>query len=179
MKPLFPELLLIFYLLFAAKHPLVTQVLLCQIKAIHAARQATRQLVVDLDNDTDESWREFLASLWFTFTNGESYAYLGLLAPYLGLFNHPIVEIRQKAARKQFEFSKHALDQSVIDQIQIHDIQEAIVSGNLLEDLSNDKNTTNYLIFESTQIQRRIRIKCSYINRSFIRILAAYEPSYE
>ena len=91
MKLIIPELLLFFLFLLPPKNTLVAQVLLCQIRSIHAAHQAEKKLDVDLDNDTDEALREFLVSLWFDPGNATAYAYLGLLAPDLGLLNHPVI----------------------------------------------------------------------------------------
>jgi len=40
-----------------------------------------------------------------------------------------ISEIRAKIAWNQFEFSKHALDQSIIRQISVDEVRECIASG--------------------------------------------------
>ncbi|OKH23523.1 hypothetical protein NIES593_09875 [Hydrococcus rivularis NIES-593] len=102
------------------KSALVAQILLCQIRAIHIAPQAEKKLDLELDNDTDEALREFLVAFWFNPGNAAAYASLGLLAPYLGLFNHPIMEIRRKVTSNKFEFSNHAMDQFITHQIQIN-----------------------------------------------------------
>ncbi len=138
-----------------------------------------QKLDVDLDNDTDEALREFLVSLWFDPGNTTAYAYLGLLAPDLGLFNHPVMEIRRNVASDKFEFSKHAVDQSIMHQIQVNEIEEAIANGQLIEDYSNNKYNSSYLICGFTQSQRPIHIKCSYPNRPLIKIIAIYEPDPE
>ncbi|AFY76720.1 hypothetical protein Ple7327_1328 [Pleurocapsa sp. PCC 7327] len=65
MKPKIPELLLVLYLFLPIKSALVAQILLCQIRAIHIARQAEKKLDLELDNDTDEALREFLVAFWF------------------------------------------------------------------------------------------------------------------
>lgn len=88
MKFRIPELLLIFYIFLPVRNALVAQVLLCQVRSIHSARQAEKKLDLDLDNDTDEALREFLVSFWFNPNNALAYAYLWLIAPDLGLFNH-------------------------------------------------------------------------------------------
>ncbi|MDJ0706978.1 MAG: DUF4258 domain-containing protein [Leptolyngbyaceae cyanobacterium MO_188.B28] len=172
-----PELLLLFYILFPMKSPLVAQALLCQIKAIHSSRHAEKLLDLDLDNDTDEAFKEFLVSFWFNSRNASANAYLCLIAPYLGLVNHPIMEIRRKVAKSKFEFSKHALDQSVRDQIQVSEIEAVMTNGHLIEDYSDDQH--GYLICGFTQFQRPIHVKCGSAIRPLIKIIAVYEPDPE
>jgi hypothetical protein len=58
--------------------------------------------------------------------NSTAYAYLRLLAPQLRLFKQPIIEICRKIASDKFEFAKHAVDQSTLNQIQVNEIKEAI-----------------------------------------------------
>lgn len=176
MKPRIPEVLLILYIFLPMKSALIAQILLCQIRAIHTARQAEKKLDLDLDNDTNEALREFLTSFWFHPGNASAYAYLGLLAPYLGLFNHPVIEIRRKIMSNKLEFSKHAVDHSIIHQIRINEIEEAITSGQLIEAYSSAKHTLSYLICGLTQTERPIHIKCSYHTRPLIKIIAMYEP---
>ena len=106
MKPKTPELLLILYILLPVKSAMVAQVLLCQVKAIHASRQAEKTLGIDLDNNTDEAFRQFLISFWFKPDNASTYAYLGFLARHLGLVNNPIIEIHNKISNNKFEYSK-------------------------------------------------------------------------
>ena len=179
MKLRSPELLLIFYFLFPMKSPLVAQALLCQIKAIHAARQAEKLLDLDLDKDTDEAFREFLASFWFNSRNSSANAYLCLIAPYLGLVNHPVMGIRRKIANNKFEFSKQAVDQSVRHQIQVSEIEAVMTNGQLIEDYSDEQQNSSYLIGGFTQAQRPIHVKCSGAIRPLIKIIAVYEPDSE
>lgn len=79
MKPRIPELILIFYMLLPMKNAAIAQIILCQIRSIHIARQAEKKITSDFDNNTDESLREFLASFWLNPSNAKAYAYLGLL----------------------------------------------------------------------------------------------------
>jgi hypothetical protein len=179
MKPRIPELLLILYIFLPKQSALIGQVLLSQIRAIHIARQAERKLDLDLENETDEALREFLVSFWFSPSNALACAYLGLLAPYLGLFNYPVIEIRRKVATNKFEFSKRAVDYSIIYQIRTDEIEEAAINGQLIEDYSNNKHNLSYLICGFTQADRPVHIKCSYYTRPFIKIIAVYEPDSE
>jgi hypothetical protein len=177
MRPRIPELLLIFYFILPIKNALVAQILLCQIKAIHITRQAEKRL--SLNNDIDEVLKEFLLSFWFHSGDASACAYIGLIAPYLGLFNHPVMEIRLKVASNKFEFSKHAVDQSIMYQIGVNEIEDVIASGQLIEDYCNDKQNLSYLISGLTKAQRPIHVKCSYPTRHFIKIIAVYKPDSE
>ena len=50
-----------------------------------------------------------------------------------------IEEIRRKIAEGQFEFSKHAVDQSILRKIRVQEIREAIAIGQVIENYPNDK----------------------------------------
>lgn len=50
-----------------------------------------------------------------------------------------IEEIRQKFSCEQFEFSKHALDQSILRRIRVQEVSDAIANGQVIEDYPNDK----------------------------------------
>ena len=53
--------------------------------------------------------------------------------------NPSINEIRQKITDELFEFSKHALDQSILRNILLQEIREAIVNAQVIEDYPTDK----------------------------------------
>lgn len=88
-----------------------------------------------------------------------------------------IAEIRRKFAEEQFEFSKHALDQSILRQLRVQEIREAITNGQVIEDYPEDKYGPSCLIFGSTQAQRPIHVQCSYPSRSLVKIITVYEPN--
>ena len=88
-----------------------------------------------------------------------------------------MVEIRRKFAQEQFEFSKHAVDQSILRQIRVQEIREAITNGQVIEDYPEDKYGPSCLIACSTQAQRPIHVQCSYPTRSLIKVITVYEPN--
>ncbi len=168
---------------------LVAQVLLTQIKAIHINRRAEKNLGLALENDNDEVFREFLSALWFDPGNAAAYTYLGLLAPYLGLLNYQngnrmtdkdftleIEEIHRKIANNDFEFAKHAVDQSILRQIRVQEIKDVISNGQLIEDYPNDKYGPSCLMGGLTQAGRPIHVQCSYPIRPLVKIITVYEP---
>lgn len=87
-----------------------------------------------------------------------------------------IEEIRAKFARDEFEFSKHATDQSILREISVQEIREAITTGEIIEDYPDDKYGPSCLIFGFTRTNRPIHLQCSYHSRSFIKVVTVYEP---
>jgi hypothetical protein len=90
-----------------------------------------------------------------------------------------IEEIRRKIVREQFEFSKHAVDQSIIRRIALHEIREAIASGEVIEDYPDDKYGPSCLILGYTDAGRPLHIQCSYPSRPLVKIVTLYEPNPE
>ncbi|MDI9639594.1 DUF4258 domain-containing protein [Oscillatoria amoena NRMC-F 0135] len=85
-------------------------------------------------------------------------------------------EICNKFVRDEFEFSKHAVDQSILRQIKVYEIKEAVANGQLIEDYPTDKYGPSCLICGLTQTRRPIHIQCSYPSRALIKIITLYEP---
>lgn len=65
-----------------------------------------------------------------------------------------IEEIREKISTGQFEFSKYAVDQSILLYVTLQDIREAVTGGEIIEDYPNDKYGPGCLIFGYTQAGR-------------------------
>ena len=61
-----------------------------------------------------------------------------------------IHEIRDKIAKDQFEFSRHAVDQSILRRINVQKIREAIEDGKVIEDYPEDKYGPSCLILGFT-----------------------------
>lgn len=87
-----------------------------------------------------------------------------------------IDEIRAKFAVGLFEFSRHAVDQSILRRISVQELLEAIVTGELIEDYPNDKYGPSCLIFGVTIVERPMHIQCSYPSRPLLKIITLYEP---
>ena len=86
-------------------------------------------------------------------------------------------EIQGKILRRQYEFSKHAVDQSIIREITVIEMEEA-VSGRseLLETYPEDKYGPSCLILGFTKTGRPLHIQCSYPGRPLLKIITLYEP---
>lgn len=88
-----------------------------------------------------------------------------------------LAEVKQKIADGQFEFSKHAVDQSILRNIRVQEIKEVIANGQVIEDYPDDKYGASCLISGFTQAQRPLHIQCSYPSRPLIKIITVYEPN--
>ena len=86
-------------------------------------------------------------------------------------------EIRRKVKQRQYEFSKHAVDQSIIREISVVEMEEAISGGSeLVEDYPEDKYGPTCLILGFTKTGRPLHMQCSYPSRPLIKIITLYEP---
>ena len=87
-----------------------------------------------------------------------------------------IEEICRKFSNDEFEFSKHAVDQSILRQIRVWEIKEAILNGQVIEVYPSDKYGPSCLVHGLTKMGRPIHIQCSYPARPIIKIITVYEP---
>ena len=87
-----------------------------------------------------------------------------------------IQEIRKRVAQGQFEFSQHAVDQSIIRRISVLEIREAIAVGEVIEVYPEDKYGPSCLIFGKTDAGRHIHVQCSDPSRPVVKIVTMYEP---
>jgi hypothetical protein len=87
-----------------------------------------------------------------------------------------IEEIRAKIAQDQFEFSQHAVDQSIIRHISVQEVREMIADGQVIEDYPDDKYGPSCLIFGFTLKRRPLHVQCSYPSRPLVKIITLYEP---
>ncbi len=90
-----------------------------------------------------------------------------------------IDEIRKKVAANLFEFSKHAVDQSILRRISTDEIREAVAGGKIIEDYPADKYGPSCLIFGITREDRPLHAQCSYPERPLLKIITVYEPDEE
>ena len=88
-----------------------------------------------------------------------------------------IDEIREKIHARRYEFSRHAVDQSIIRDIPVADLEEAL-SGEfeVIEDYPDDKYGPSCLLLGFTSIGRPLHVVCSYPSRPLVKIITLYEP---
>lgn len=87
-----------------------------------------------------------------------------------------IKELRGKMANGQFEFSQHAVDQSIIRHISVQEIREAFANSQIVEDYPDDKYGPSCLVLGFTLAGRPLHILCSYPSRPLVKIVTLYEP---
>jgi hypothetical protein len=87
-----------------------------------------------------------------------------------------IAEIRAKIAENLFEFSQHAVNQSITRGIVATEVSQAIASGEVIEDYPNDKYGPSCLVFGMTMAGRPLHVQCSYPSRPIVKIITLYEP---
>ncbi len=84
--------------------------------------------------------------------------------------------IREKISRDAFEYSQHALDQSILRRIRVDELRAAILAGEIIEDYPEDKYGPSCLVLGFTKSGRALHVQCSYPSRSRIKIITVYEP---
>ena len=85
-------------------------------------------------------------------------------------------EIREKIAHGLFEFSQHAVDQSLVRYIRVQERREAMPVGEIIEDYPTDKYGPSCLVFGVTLARRPLHIQCSYPSRPLVKIITLYQP---
>jgi len=90
-----------------------------------------------------------------------------------------INELRSKIAANQFEFTRHALDQSILRDITVQELREAMENGEVIEDYPLDKYGRSCLVFGMTKSDRPIHIQCSHPSREIVKIITLYQPDPE
>lgn len=174
-----PGMLLVLYILLPVKTVPIGQILLCQVRALQAARIAEQNFDLDSENNPNEALKNVLRSLFSDPLNTTAHAYLGLIAPQLGLFDYAIDKIRHKIANNKFELSNLALTKSIVDRIRVKEIKEVIANGCIVKEYFDDSYHLGYAIEGATQAHRLIRIRCSNYTRSQIKIIALSEVDIE
>lgn len=89
-------------------------------------------------------------------------------------------EIQRKILRRKYEFSKHAVDQSIVRDISVAEVEETISGrSEIIEDYPDDKYGPSCLILGFTNAGRPLHLQCSYPNRTLIKIITLYEPDLD
>lgn len=85
-----------------------------------------------------------------------------------------------KIKKRQYEFSKHAVDQTIARDISVSEIEQAMSDNAvIIEDYPNDKYSPSCLILGYTKTGRPLHIQCSYPSRPLIKIVTLYQPDPE
>ena len=86
-------------------------------------------------------------------------------------------EIRNKFLNGQYEYSKHAVDQSIIRHITTAEILEAILSkSEIIENYPDDKYGSSCLILGFTNNGRPLHMHVGYPSQTVLKIVTVYQP---
>jgi hypothetical protein len=89
-------------------------------------------------------------------------------------------DIRDKIARRRYEFSKHAVDQTIIRNISVAELEQALTDRcEVIEDYPDDKYGPSCLVLGFTGAGRALHVQCSHATRPLIKIITVYEPDAE
>ena len=89
-------------------------------------------------------------------------------------------DIRDKITRRQYEFSKHGVDQTILRDITVSELEQAISNrSEVIEDYPEDKYGPSCLILGFTSAGRPLHVQCSYATRPLVKIITVYEPDPE
>lgn len=90
-----------------------------------------------------------------------------------------IDEIQARFRRKQYEYSLHAADQSIVRGISVEEIEGAVASGEVIEEYATDKYGPSCLILGKTESGRVIHVQVTSPIRPTVKIITVYEPNPE
>jgi len=95
------------------------------------------------------------------------------------LYTTLIDDLHNKIKANQFEFSRHAVDQSILRHVSVWEVREAIANGEVIESYPDDKYGPSCLIFGMTNEERPLHTQCSYPSRTLVKIVTFHEPDPE
>ena len=84
--------------------------------------------------------------------------------------------IRRKVHYGHYEFSKHAVDQSILRNISLGEFIQSVENGTIIEDYPDDKYGPSCLILGFTNAGRPIHVQCTHSSRQILKIITLYEP---
>jgi hypothetical protein len=79
----------------------------------------------------------------------------------------------------RFEFSKHAVDQTILRAISIDEIRQALSGVEILEHYPEDKYGPSCLVCGFTNSGRPLHIQVTHPDRNPMKIITVYEPDPE
>jgi len=88
-----------------------------------------------------------------------------------------ISRLKHKISLREYEFSKHAVDQSILRDISVPELEEALLGDCIIvEDYPDDKYGPSFLILGFTNHGRPLHILCSYPFHPVLKIITLYQP---
>lgn len=89
-------------------------------------------------------------------------------------------DVQDEVRSRRYEFSRHALDQSIRRDISVSELEEALLGHiEIIEDYPDDKYGPSCLILGFTSSARPVHVLCSYPSRPTLKIITIYESDPE
>jgi len=89
-----------------------------------------------------------------------------------------LAEIQEKVSLRQYEISRHALNQSIFRDINVFEVEEAVrYNCEIIEDYPEDKYGPSCLLLGFTKQKRPLHILMSHPSRDVLKIITIYEPN--
>lgn len=90
------------------------------------------------------------------------------------LLKKQISQIRSKLKTGDYRFTLHALERRIERSISRAEVEEAVLSGDIIEDYPEDKYSPSCLVFGLTKQGRTLHVQCSL---DPVWIITCYDPS--
>ena len=87
-----------------------------------------------------------------------------------------IDKLRERFRRLEYEYSVHAVDQSIERRISTSAVEEAVERGEIIENYPADKCGPSCLILGFTADRRPLHIQCTYPLRDPVKEITLYQP---
>jgi hypothetical protein len=87
-----------------------------------------------------------------------------------------VEQIRAKIMAGEFEFTRHALDQSILRRITVQEVCDAVQNAEVIEDYPDDKYGPSCLVFGLTKNGRPLHVQFSYPSRPTLKVITLYQP---
>ena len=86
-----------------------------------------------------------------------------------------LILIRDRIRVSDYRFSEHAVKRMIKRKIERHEIEEAILSGEIIEEYPDDKYSPSCLIYGETKRGRELHVQVSLPPE--VIVITAYEPA--
>ena len=86
-----------------------------------------------------------------------------------------IDELQKCIQHNRYEISLHAQEERCEEEITLHDIEEAFIHGEIIEDYPDDQRGHSCLVLGYSQ-NRPIHIVCAILPNKWLRIITIYIP---
>lgn len=86
-------------------------------------------------------------------------------------------DVQAKMTRRQYEFSRHAVDRTIRRGITVTEVEQAFRNDcGIIEDYPDDKYGPSLLVLGMTDDGRALHVQVSYPSRPLLKIVTVYEP---